>query len=119
MSDQDPLKPKEAEPKKYPFWPDLLNGQFETGEQQQTNKFAWLRRALIAIGKLATQTFIFWMVFIIFLIFLIPSIRGTSIWGNDQNYLAVQEIVKLITFTISVFIAVKIFGDIEIVDTLV
>jgi len=35
-------------------------------------------------------------------------------WGSDQNYLAVEEIVKLITSTISVFLAVRIIEDTEL-----
>lgn len=116
MSDLDPIKPDETEPKKYPFWPDSLNASFETGRPQQAGKFARLRRALSAVGKLAVQNIIWGMIFIIFFILLIPSIRGISVWGSDQNYLAVQEVIKLITLTISVFLAIRILENIEIAD---
>jgi membrane protease YdiL (CAAX protease family) len=113
MSDQDPIKPDEAKPKKYPFWPDSLNARFETGELQQANKFAWFRRALIAVGKLGGQIFIFIMITFIFPLYIL---LGAGIGSSDQLKLAVEEILKLISFTISVFLAVKIFEGIEISD---
>jgi hypothetical protein len=68
-------------------------------------KFGSFKDFIINAGKLIAQFSIFWFVFWPFIIFFAISPEE---WGSDQVYLAVGEIVKLITYTISVFLTIKI-----------
>ena len=66
-------------------------------------------------GKLLGQSIVFYTIFFmvgipLFLFF------GPKEWLGDQVYLAVREIVKLICYTISVFMVAKFLDDSEIAD---
>ncbi len=113
MADQNINEPENSEPKKYPFWPDSL--QESNGENLKRSSFlekvfAAFQKALVAIAKLAGQSFISWMLFLMLAILLV----NPKMWGDDQTYLTVEEIVKLTTLTISVFLAVRVFEDSDV-----
>lgn len=66
-------------------------------------------------GKLLGQSIVFYTIFFmvgipLFLFF------GPKEWFGDQVYLAVREIVRLICYTISVFMVAKVLDDSEIAD---
>jgi uncharacterized protein len=109
MSDQDPTKPDEAKPKKYPFWPDSLNATYENAEKQSAHsgnsRFAWFRRALIAIGKYAGQRIIFAILYV----FLFYLLTNPLTQKNDLIKWSIPTIIEFITYTISVYLALRIF----------
>lgn len=76
-------------------------------------KFGTPQDLLTNVGKLAGQGFISFVLFWILAILLVP---GPAEWGGDQIYLAVAEIVKLVCFTISVFLMIRVADDSYIED---
>ncbi len=108
MPEPDDHKPEEPAKKKYPFWPDSL--QDRPAVQPGQPVAGGIRKAAVALGKLAAQIFIF--LFLFSPLYLLLAFT----WGNDQLELAWLEILRLIFVTISVFLAVKLFEDIDIVD---
>src|SRR5258706_2814287 len=76
-------------------------------------KFGSFRDVISNFGKWIAQITLYTMIFPVLSILLWP---GPSGWGGDQIYLVIAEIVKLVSFTISVFIIVKFFDDSEIVE---
>ena len=111
MSDQNPIKLDEAEPKKYPFWPDSLNATYENAEKQSArpsnSEFAWLRKALIAIEKYAGQRIIYAILYV----FLFYLLINPSTQKNDLIKWSIPTIIEFITHTISIYLALIIFEN--------
>ncbi len=76
-------------------------------------KFGSFRDVISNFGKWIAQITLYTMIFPVLSILLWP---GPSGWGGDQIYLALAEIIKLVSFTISVFIITKFFDDSDIVE---
>jgi membrane protease YdiL (CAAX protease family) len=76
-------------------------------------KFGTFRDVISNFGKWIAQITLYTMIFPVLSILLWP---GPSGWGGDQIYLALAEIIKLVSFTISVFIITKFFDDRDIAE---
>ncbi len=74
-------------------------------------KFGSLSDALKSVAKVLGQSAIAWLLLSVLYIVLVEATRE-----SDQYQLAAGEIVKLICFTISVFLATRIFDDTNIQD---
>lgn len=78
-------------------------------------QFGTFRDLINNAGKFLAQSIIFYVIFFtvgipLFLFF------GPKVWIGDQAHLAVREIVRLICYTISVFLIAKVLDDSEIAD---
>src|SRR5258706_11177339 len=76
-------------------------------------KFGSFRDVISNFGKWIAQITLYTMIFPVLSSLLWP---GPSSWGGDQIYLALAEIIKLVSFTISVFIITKFFDDRDIAE---
>jgi len=76
-------------------------------------KFGSFRDFISNLGKWVGQITLYAMIFPVLSILLFP---GPAAWGGDQIYLAVAEVVKLTSFTVSVFLIIKVFDDSNIVE---
>src|SRR5215510_1910030 len=81
------------------------------GPRTSAFKFGTFRDFLNSVGKYIIQSLISFFLIAILSIFLFLSPEE---WGGDQAYLVVAELIKLATYTISVFLVIKIFDDAEI-----
>ncbi len=76
-------------------------------------KFGSFKDVISNFGKWVGQTTFYTMIFPVLSILLWP---GPSGWGGDQIYLVLAEIIKLVSFTISVFIITRFFDNSDIAE---
>ena len=115
MSNNDPDTPKRD---KNWFYTDVYgrqNPSLSLAPRTSIFKFGTFKDLISNVGKFLTQNIIFNVIFYtvgipLFLFFLPGN------WISDQAYLAVHEIVRLICYTISVFLIAKVLDDSEITD---